>query len=73
MYLHFDFICSRQEGSSIYNNAKTLEEFFDQMLEKWLPIYGLDDSLRLHAFDFNEDDDDLGEPPHKRSKKSSSD
>lgn len=47
------------------------------MLEKWLPIYALDESLRMHDFEVAVEEDDsldgLGEPPHKRSKKSVSD
>lgn len=33
----------------MYNDAKTLEEFFDQMLEKWLPMYAFDETLRLQT------------------------
>ncbi len=52
----------------MFNDAKTLEEFFDQMLEKWLPVYAFDDSLRITEIDENEDDSMDG-PPAKRCKR----
>ena len=63
-----------QEGSPIYSSAKTLEEFFYQLLEKWLPAYASDESVRMDGFDETEEEDDgLGEPPHKRGRKSVND
>lgn len=56
-----------QEGSQVFNDAKNLEEFFDQMLEKWLPMYAFDNSLR--AQEDSDDDPFGGPPPAKKSKK----
>lgn len=39
-----------------YSDAKNLEEYFEHMLEKWLPDYAYDDSL----------DGELSEPSAKR-------
>lgn len=46
----------------IYTDAKTLEKFFDEQLEKWLPEYAYE------TFD----DDDL-HPPNKKYRRIISD
>lgn len=46
-----------QKESQIYHDAKTLEEFFNQLLEKWLPAY---------AYEHIESDDDFVNPPQRK-------
>ncbi|XP_065215933.1 E3 ubiquitin-protein ligase TRIM33-like [Planococcus citri] len=54
-----------EEGSQVYNDAKNLEEFFDQMMGKWLPMYAFDNG----AQDDTGDESFSGPPPAKKSKK----
>jgi hypothetical protein len=44
--------------SQIYQDARTLEEFFEHMLEKWLPTYAYDPTLPS--------DDESDSPPQKK-------
>ncbi|XP_046394134.1 E3 ubiquitin-protein ligase TRIM33-like isoform X2 [Ischnura elegans] len=52
------------EESQVYADARALEEFFNQLLRKWLPIYVEDDE----AGEEEDDDDELlfGSPPRRR-------
>jgi hypothetical protein len=47
-----------QKESQIYQDARTLEEFFDHLLEKWLPAYAYDSTLPS--------DDESDSPPQKK-------
>lgn len=49
-----------QKDTEIYQNAKILEDFFEQLLEKWLTDY---------AFDTLENIDDPDTPEPKKKKK----
>lgn len=51
-------LCYLQKESQIYQDARTLEEFFDHLLEKWLPAYAYDSSLPS--------DEDSESPPQKK-------
>lgn len=64
-----------QEGSPVYNDAKFLEDFLNQMLTKWLPVYAFDDSLRVFDVEKGDEDDDdnTDGPPSKRCKRQLSD
>ncbi|CAH0560944.1 unnamed protein product [Brassicogethes aeneus] len=43
--------------SLVYNEAKALEKFFDEQLEKFLPEY---------AYETFDDEDEVGQPPNKK-------
>ena len=49
-----------QKDTEIYQNARILEDFFDQLLEKWLPQY---------AFDAFDETDEPQSPEAKKRKK----
>lgn len=51
-------LCYLQKESQIYQDARTLEEFFDHLLEKWLPAYAYDSTLPS--------DDESDSPPQKK-------
>jgi hypothetical protein len=51
-------LCHLQKESQIYQDARTLEEFFDHLLEKWLPAYAYDSTLPS--------DDESDSPPQKK-------
>ncbi|XP_049937524.1 E3 ubiquitin-protein ligase TRIM33-like isoform X2 [Schistocerca serialis cubense] len=51
--------------SQVYQDAKTLEEFFDSLLQKWLPQYAYDTTAGS--------DDDCLSPPQKRQRRIVSD
>jgi len=51
-------MCYLQKESQIYQDARTLEEFFDQLLEKWLPTYAYDSTLPS--------DEESDSPPQKK-------
>jgi hypothetical protein len=51
-------LCHLQKESQIYQDARTLEEFFDHLLEKWLPGYAYDTTLPS--------DDESDAPPQKK-------
>lgn len=58
------------KDSQVYSDAKSLEEFLDQMLEKWLPDYAYDEGLRVSADDGDADyiaqsDDESSQPAKK--------
>jgi len=52
-----------EEGTQVFNDAKTLEKFFDEQLEKFLPLF---------AYENFEEDDDV-QPPAKKYKRIISD
>ena len=54
-----------QKETEIYQNAKILEDFFEQLLEKWLPQYAFDS--------FEDDDDDQLTSESKKRKKREND
>ena len=58
MNLLWIILCHLQKESQIYQDARTLEEFFDHLLEKWLPAYAYDSTLP------SDDESDL--PPQKK-------
>nr|CAD7448186.1 unnamed protein product [Timema bartmani] len=45
--------------SQVFQDAKSLEEFFDSLLEKWLPAYAYD-------VEAGSDDDSLDNQPHRK-------
>lgn len=47
-----------QEGAPVYNDAKQLEKFFDEQVQKFLPEY---------LYSLEEDDD--SQPPAKKYKR----
>lgn len=49
-----------QKDTEIYQNAKILEDFFEQLLEKWLMDYAFD------TMDTLQEDPDTPEPKKKR-------
>lgn len=51
-------LCHLQKESQIYQDARTLEEFFEHLLEKWLPGYAYDSALPS--------DDESDSPPQKK-------
>jgi len=58
MNLVWMILCYLQKESQIYQDARTLEEFFEHMLEKWLPAYAYDPTLPS--------DDESDSPPQKK-------
>jgi hypothetical protein len=58
MNLFYITLYHLQKDSQIYQDARTLEEFFDHLLEKWLPTYAYDSTLPS--------DDETDSPPQKK-------
>ncbi|KAG8222695.1 hypothetical protein J437_LFUL002752 [Ladona fulva] len=59
------------EESQVFSDARALEEFFTDLLKKWLPVYLDEDEFDQAdpSYDEEEDDDDealFGSPPRRR-------